>query len=88
MFKVQEKPCATCIYGGKSVHDIALLEAQIADKYGGFKSWRICHHSDDVCCNVFWTRHKDEFAVGQVAQRLNAVQFVNVDTLKEGQDVG
>ena len=26
-----------------------------------------------ACCRGFWNRHKDEFAVGQVAQRLGLV---------------
>ena len=82
-FKVQEKACATCIYRTDNVFDIQQLEAQIADRYGGFKSWRICHHSIDACCAVFWAKHKDEFPTGQVAQRLNVVEFVNVDVMED-----
>lgn len=84
MFKVQAKACATCIYRRDSPLDVEELERQIADPKmaGHFKGHRTCHHSDDVCCRGFWNRHKDRFAVGQVAQRLNAVQFVSVDTLK------
>ena len=29
-----------------------------------------------ACCRGFWNRHKDQFPLGQVAQRLNAVVFV------------
>jgi hypothetical protein len=47
----------------------------------GFKGWRVCHHSKDVCCRGFWNRHKDEFQAGQLAQRLGWVEFVSVDTL-------
>lgn len=82
MFKVQRKQCATCIYRKKSPLDIKRLEAQIADKHVGFKSYRICHHSKDVCCKGFWDRHSDEFQLGQIAKRLNLVDFVDVDTLK------
>lgn len=52
-----------------------------ADPHGGFKNYRICHHSNDVCCRGFWDRHKNEFQLGQIAQRLGMVEFVNVDTL-------
>jgi hypothetical protein len=36
-----------------------------------------------VCCRGFWDRHKDEFPGGQLAQRLDCVEFVEVDTLKK-----
>lgn len=83
MFKVQKKACSTCIYRKDSPLDIKKLEAQAEDKHGGFKGHRICHHSDDVCCRGFWNRHKNKFPLGQIAQRLNAVSFVTVDTLRK-----
>lgn len=82
-FAVQAKQCSTCIYRKDSVLNLRKLEDEIKDGYGGFKSWRVCHHSDNVCCRGFWNKHKDDFAVGQVAQRLGAVKFVEVDTHKE-----
>lgn len=81
-FKVQSKQCDTCIYKKATGFNIKELEDQVRDKHVGFKSHRTCHHSKDVCCRGFWNRHKDEFAVGQVAQRLGLVKFVKVDTLK------
>lgn len=81
MFKVMNKQCSTCIYRPDSPLDLQKLEADIADKYGGFNSHRICHHSKDACCRGFWNRHKDKFAVGQVAQRLGLVEFLEVDNL-------
>lgn len=81
-FRVQAKPCETCIYSKASQLDLRKLEADVADRYGGFKGYRVCHHSEDVCCRGFWNAHKDQFALGQIAQRLNLVEFVNVDTLK------
>ena len=80
MFKVQHKPCASCIYRKDSPLDLAKLEREIADPYGGFKGWRICHNSKDVCCRGFWNRHKDSFALGQIAQRLGMVEFVKEKT--------
>jgi len=84
MLKVQSRACSTCIYRKDSPLDLNKLEADIADKYmpGYFKGHRICHHSKDVCCRGFWNRHKDKFTLGQIAQRLGFVQFVNIDILK------
>jgi hypothetical protein len=74
--------CETCIYREGFGWRIKELEDQVRDKHIGFKSYRSCHHGDgEICCRGFWERHKDEFAVGQVAQRLELVEFVDVDTL-------
>jgi hypothetical protein len=84
VFKVQKKMCATCIYRPDSPLDLQKLENDVRDKHGGFKGFRACHHAADsakICCRGFWNAHKDEFAAGQIAQRLDCVQFVNVDTL-------
>lgn len=82
-FAIQERQCATCIYRTDSALDLKKLEAAIADGYGGFKSFRVCHHSKTACCRGFWNRHKDKFQLGQLAQRLGFVRFVNHDTLKK-----
>lgn len=84
MLKVQKRMCPSCIYRPDSSLDIKKLEADVADPHmeGYFKGHRICHHSKDVCCRGFWERHKDNFTMGQIAQRLNMVQFVDVDTLR------
>ena len=83
MFKVQLHACDSCIYREDSPLDIASLERQIADRHmpGFFAGHRVCHHSDDVCCRGFWNKHKNHFAMGQVAQRLGMVQFVEVDLI-------
>ena len=80
MFKVQAKQCDTCIYNKNSPLDLNKLEKDISDPAmnGYFKSWRICHNSDDVCCRGFWNKHKNDFNVGQLAQRLSFVEFVDV----------
>lgn len=82
-FLVQEKQCATCIYRKDSSLNIRELEAQISDPYldGFFKGHRICHHSTTACCRGFWNRHKDKFTLGQLAQRMGFVKFVNIDEL-------
>lgn len=82
MFLVQKKQCDTCIYRTDNSLDLQALEAQVADAYGGFSRYRICHHSDSACCAGFWARHKDKFALGQIAQRLNQVRFTNHDKCK------
>ena len=81
-FKVQKKSCSTCIYRKDSPLDLKKLEDDVRDNYGGFKGHRVCHHSNDVCCRGFWNKNKDKFQLGQIAQRLNFVEFVEVDTLK------
>ncbi len=83
-FKVQNRQCATCIYRKDSPLDIRQLESQIADQNmeGHFRGHRTCHHSDDVCCRGFWNRHKDHFDLGQLAQRLDFVEFVHEDQLR------
>jgi hypothetical protein len=83
-FLVQRRQCTTCIYRPESPLDLPQLEAEIADPRmkDHFKSFRLCHHSDVACCNVFWSRHKDHFDTGQLAQRLDLVEFVDHDSLK------
>jgi hypothetical protein len=83
MFKVR-RMCGTCIYRPECPLDLAKLENDVRDKYVGFKGYRECHHAprrSGVCCRGFWERHKDEFAAGQIAQRLKLVEFVEVDAL-------
>lgn len=77
-FRVRAKACATCIYRKDSPLDIGKLEADVADKHmaGLFAGYRVCHHSKDACCRGFWNRHRDHFALGQLAQRLGLVKFV------------
>jgi hypothetical protein len=74
---LQKIRCTTCIYRKDSPLDLSLLEERVRDHpHVGFKGYRICHHSEDVCCRGFWDYHKDEFQLGQVAQRLGMVEFV------------
>lgn len=85
IIKVQRKRCATCIYRKDSPLCLVALESQVRDPHVGFSGYRACHHAraGDVCCRGFWDRHRDEFALGQIAQRLSAVEFVAVDDLPE-----
>jgi len=80
VFKVQRRLCKTCIYRPSSTLDLKALEDQVRDPYVGFKDYRVCHHSIHACCRGFWNAHKDEFTLGQLAQRLNCVEFVNEET--------
>ena len=53
-----------------------MLEDQVRDDHtDGFKGFRVCHHHDSACCRGFWNAHKDEFQLGQLAQRLDAVNL-------------
>ena len=83
MFKVQKKMCPTCIYRPDTPLDLKRLELAIKDRSGFFFSHRVCHHSDDVCCRGFWENHKNEFQMGQIAQRMNMVEIVDVDKYKD-----
>lgn len=77
-FTVKAKQCSTCIYRADSPLDLEQLESAVADKYGGFSGFRICHSESGptACCRGFWERHKNKFAAGQISQRLNLVVFV------------
>lgn len=91
MFQVQKRPCSTCIYRRDSPLDIAQLEAAIADPRcdGFFTGYRICHHTPDaegICCAGFWARHHNHFTMGQVAQRMGWVAYVEVDCFTEKGD--
>jgi hypothetical protein len=77
MFQVQTSQCETCIYRKGSPLNLARLEREAAKR----DSYRVCHHSTDVCCRGFWDRHANDFNLGRIAQRLGAVQFVSVDSL-------
>ncbi len=77
--KVQRRRCRTCIYRPDSPLDLERLEAAVRDEHLGFKGHRVCHHSDDACCRGFWERHKEDFAAGQIAQRLGLVEYVEHD---------
>lgn len=85
-FRVQDRICDTCIYRSDSPFDLTELEDQVRDPVGGFANYRICHHSHSACCRGFWNAHKDEFAAGQIAQRLQLVEFVHDDTFEMGED--
>lgn len=84
--KVQAKPCRTCIYAKDSPLDLETLEEAVRDEHVGFSGYRICHHSETACCRGFWNRHKDEFAAGQIAQRLGLVEFVSDDNWPKESD--
>ena len=84
-FQVQARLCATCIYRPDSTLNLAALEDAVRDPYVGFKGYRECHHAQrgsGVCCRGFWEAHRDEFAAGQIAQRLDLVEMVDVDVLQ------
>lgn len=81
--EVQRSACSTCIFGPRSPVDLAAKLAEIADAYGGFNGYRVCHHSATAVCAGFWAKHRDDFAAGQIAQRLGLVVLVDHDTLPE-----
>jgi hypothetical protein len=82
-FQVMSRQCQTCIYRkswqGTPVKE---LEDQVRETHRGatgFKGSRICHSQErdgHATCRGFWNRHRDKFAAGQIAQRLDAVEYV------------
>jgi len=76
-FIVRATQCRTCIYRRDSPLDLAGLERAIADPRlpGFFKGYRICHHTTASCCRGFWRRNRNNFTLGQLAQRLGFVRF-------------
>lgn len=83
-FRVMGQVCRTCIYRADSVLNLKKLEDDVRDKHIGFDGFRICHHShsDQACCRGFWNAHKDECQVGQIAQRLDIVEFIDPTTVE------
>lgn len=76
MLRVQKQMCATCVYRKESPLNPTALEDSIRTPYGDFSGYRICHSSKTACCAGFWARHKNKFALGQIAQRLGLVKKV------------
>ena len=72
-FPVKRRRCPTCIYRKDLAWNLAKLEDDVRDKHIGFAGFRICHDGNDACCRGFWDHHRDEFAAGQIAQRLNLI---------------
>lgn len=69
--------------GARLAWDVPELEAQIQDEHGFFQGHRVCHapaiedgeelSGPEVCCRGYWNRHRDDFPLGQIAQRLGRV---------------
>lgn len=84
LIQVQRKMCSTCIYRPRNQDSLKRLEDQIRDPKmrGFFVGFRACHHApkeSGVCCAGFWKRHKNDFTLGQLAQRLGEVEKVDID---------
>ena len=75
-FPVKRRRCSSCIYRKDSPFPLAKHEDEVRDKHVGFSGFRLCHHGNDACCRGFWDHHRDEFAAGQIAQRLNLIRWV------------
>lgn len=84
--EVQKRMCATCIFRPHCADMLPRLLKAIADPRmpGHFKGHRVCHHSRTAVCAGFWAKHKNDFDLGQLAQRLQLVKFVEHDTLGKG----
>jgi hypothetical protein len=81
VFKISARLCDTCIYRPDSPLSLAKLENDVRDPFmpGFFRGHRVCHHSParmPLCCRGFWEAHKDAFTLGQIAQRMRWLEFV------------
>lgn len=75
-FIVMEKPCSTCIYKPDMGFNIQELEKPIFDRQSGiYTNFRQCHHHKKACCRGFWSKNKDRFLLGILAERLQKVEF-------------
>jgi hypothetical protein len=78
--KVQRRQCETCIFKTEHwppAHLAALLDEIRDPKMNGhFSGYRVCHHNRGTVCAGFWARHRDNFDLGQIAQRFGLVRMV------------
>ena len=75
--EVMRRACDTCIYRKDNSFDAKALEEPLKDPHMGMTGYRVCHHHTRAVCRGFWNRHKDEFPIGQIAQRLKKVILVD-----------
>ena len=80
MLRVQKVMCATCVYRPQSPLDPKELEKRVMNARGDFDGFRVCHSSQTACCAGFWAQHKDDFSMGQIAQRMGWVELVQDNT--------
>jgi hypothetical protein len=85
-FLVMASLCKTCIYRKTwAGTPVEALEDQVRETHRGatgFKGFRICHsqkRGGKACCRGFWNRRRDQFAAGQIAQRLGLVAYAEPD---------
>lgn len=82
-FKIQTKQCDQCLFSRRRIVTAARFKNIIRDctQLGNEKHF-VCHKAslkgDSVCCRGFWDKYKNNFQLGQVAQRLNLVEEVEV----------
>ena len=70
----------------RSAPNVGSLADAVRDPLG-FRTHRIRHHPRDVCCRGFWDKHKNDFTLGQIAQRLGRVEFVDIDVRRKPDDL-
>ena len=82
---VQKKMCETCIYRPDSPLDLKMLEDAVRDKNFPqiFEGHRVCHHSAKAICRGFWHKNLDHYPLGQIAERMGMIEFVQDDTLAD-----
>ena len=78
---VQHAQCETCIYRADTAYNTKKLEDRVRDPRDPrhFTTSRACHafRGRTVVCRGFWDRHAEDFDLGQIAVRLDAVYTID-----------
>ena len=75
MFRVKTQQCNQCLFSDNKIVNDARKEEVLRTTLKK-DSFFVCHKTDDVCCKGYWDSHKNDFTVGQIAQRLNLIKEV------------
>lgn len=83
-FKVQKKRCDQCLFTDNRIVSERRAQKIVRDCLQTDRFFN-CHKlqtkgvEGDLCCRGFWDLYKDRFNLGRIAQRLNAVEEVEID---------
>lgn len=75
--EVCEKRCANCLISKNRIVSPERAE-EIISECIETQNFFICHNSETVCCRGFYDKYGHYSQLVRIAQRLNAVRFVEV----------
>jgi hypothetical protein len=85
MFEVCDKPCAQCLFSKNrivSAKRVKEILTDCAQKDTHFQCHKGTIEGKDICCRTFYDTRTSQMI--RIAQRLNKVKFVDVNTLESG----